>query len=187
MVLRAATPRRWPAEEVKRRLADAPSFAYASPSAEQLAELKRRYTEITGGPISEDPQRPPRKQNLLAACYRVHGNDTLCFIRDEFTATRTAVNLLGTIRVSDRTVHGQKYHDQQPGCVGDAGASPSVRSVDEPRAFVERRQPLTNIVPLRVNGGRGVPIHCADYRAHQLRHRRVGSGFVCDVCEAVAT
>ena len=97
MVLRAATPRRWPAEEVKRRLADAPSFAYASPSAEQLAELKRRYTEITGGPISEDPQRPPRKQNLLAACYRVHGNDTLCFIRDEFTATRTAVNLLGTI------------------------------------------------------------------------------------------
>ncbi len=186
MVLRAATARRWTAEELKQRLAAAPSYEYASPSPEQLAELRRGYTAITGDSISEVFRRPPRKLNLLAACYRVHGDETLCFITDEFKATRTAVNLLGRVRCSDPNVHQQKYHDQQPGRVADAGASPDVRSVDEPRTLVDRKDPFGYIMPIRVNGGRGVPISCADYRAHQLGHRRVDSGFMCPVCEAVA-
>ena len=29
-------------------------------------------------------------------------------------------------------------------------------------------------------------VHCDDYRAHQSAHRRVGIGWVCDVCKSGA-
>jgi hypothetical protein len=54
--------------------------------------------EITG-----DPVRGPRtnKRNLIAACYRVHGDDFGSFVRDIFRVEGTAQNLLGVIRQAE--------------------------------------------------------------------------------------
>ena len=93
-MLRAAVPR-WTAKERNRRIAEAPPFRYPSPGVDQLAELARRYTEITGDPI-----RREKKRNFLAACWRVHGDDTLLFIADEFARTGKTTNLLGIVRCS---------------------------------------------------------------------------------------
>jgi hypothetical protein len=257
-VLRVATARRWTAEERDERLAAAPAFRFASPSAEQLAELIRRYEEITGDSVHRQAKR-----NLVATCYRVHGDDTLAFIADEFARSGTPTNLLGTIRTSRPRAHSLMDRDRRLGHIGDAEAQQSGRLVDEvgelldeqkdqahrgdrldaraditaecgrsyptsrptstvdpspdlvPRACAQEQpaqhgfpfdtglvdvqstrdsvapmgrppmQPDTEIVPTSVIAGGGVTITCADYRAHQLRHRRVGSRFLCDVCEAV--
>ena len=109
--------RRWTAEERDQRIAEAPSFEYPPPSSESLAGLVQRYVAVTGDPI-----RPERKskRNLLAACYRVHGDDVIPFIADEFAASGTATNLLGEIR-------SRSPRRPDPALVGPAdGERPSV-------------------------------------------------------------
>jgi hypothetical protein len=85
--------RRWSAEETRARIATAPLFEYPSPDAALLEELVSGYTHLTG-----DPVRRPKKRNLVATCYRVHGDDFLPLVQRLFTRHGTAVNLLGQIR-----------------------------------------------------------------------------------------
>ena len=89
--------RRWSSEELDRRIAAGPPFRYDPPAPALLDGLVRRYGEITGDPLR--PERPA-KRNLVAACYRVHGDDVLLYIADEFRRTGTAINLLGALRCS---------------------------------------------------------------------------------------
>ena len=89
------SPRRWTAEERDQHIAAAPPFRHDSPSSDKLADLVRCYVALTGDPIR--PERPA-KRNLLAACYRVHGDDVMAVLADAFAASRTAINLLGEIR-----------------------------------------------------------------------------------------
>jgi hypothetical protein len=118
-VLRTAA-QRWNAEELDRRIADGPRFHYAPPTAALLDELVRRYGEITGDPVR---QERPGKRNLVAACYRVHGDDVLPYIADEFRGAGTAINLLGRLRCSPPR-HGA-------GAWGADGARPSPVPADD--------------------------------------------------------
>jgi hypothetical protein len=43
--------------------------------------------------------RRQAQRNLIAACYRVHGDDFLSLVRETFDRTGTATNLLGELRV----------------------------------------------------------------------------------------
>jgi len=50
--------------------------------------------------ITRDPVHRPKKRNLIAACYRVHGPAFLELVRTRFLETGTAMNLLGYIRTT---------------------------------------------------------------------------------------
>jgi hypothetical protein len=76
-----------------RRIASAPLFRYPPPDKALLEELVVGYTHITG-----DPVRRPKKRNLVATCYRVHGDDFLPLVLRLFVRNGTASNLLGEIR-----------------------------------------------------------------------------------------
>jgi hypothetical protein len=62
-------------------------------SAEALDAVVQEYERITN-----DLVRRPKKRDLIAACYRVHGEDFLPFVADYFRVEGTAQNLLGVIR-----------------------------------------------------------------------------------------
>lgn len=89
------SPKRWTAEERDQNIAEAPSFRHLPPSSDKLDDLVRRYVALTGDPIRLERRA---KRNLLAACYRVHGDDVMAVLADEFAASGTAINLLGEIR-----------------------------------------------------------------------------------------
>lgn len=89
----ATATRRWTKEETLGRVADGPKFSHPSTAPSQLDELVRGYEQITG-----DLVRSTRKHNLVAACYRVHGDDFLPLVRETFERTGTAMNLLGELR-----------------------------------------------------------------------------------------
>jgi hypothetical protein len=88
-----ASARRWTPAETRSRVEAGPKFRFDPPSIVLLSQLVNQYRDITGDLI-----RTPRKRNLLAGCYRVHGADVIPFIRDEFAIRGTAQNLLGVIR-----------------------------------------------------------------------------------------
>jgi hypothetical protein len=52
------------------------------------------YEHVTGDVVRRQAQR-----NLIAACYRVHGDDLLPLVLETFERTGTAINLLGELRV----------------------------------------------------------------------------------------
>jgi hypothetical protein len=89
----APATRRWTATETRHRVTGGPTFRFPAPDAALLEELVRGYTQITG-----DPVRRPPKRNLIAACYRVHGDAFLGLVLRRFTETRSVTNLLGEIR-----------------------------------------------------------------------------------------
>lgn len=60
----------------------------------ELDEQVHGYEQITGGRVHRQLQR-----NLIAACYRVHGDDFLPLVRQWFARTGTTTNLLGELRV----------------------------------------------------------------------------------------
>jgi hypothetical protein len=70
-------------------------FAFEPPSKSFLDELVVQYEAITGARV-----RTPRKRNLLAACYRVHGPDFLSFVADYCRVERSEQNLLAVLRRS---------------------------------------------------------------------------------------
>lgn len=84
---------RWTRPESEANIASAPRFSQPAPPREQLNALVAGYARITG-----DLVRGPAKRNLIAACYRVHGEDFLSLVAELFRATGTATNLLGEIR-----------------------------------------------------------------------------------------
>lgn len=113
-MLRAAE-RRWTSAERDAHIAAAPVFSFAAPTPEQLDALVEGYTAIT-----RDSVRVWGKRNLIATCYRVHGDDVLKLIAERFRATRTITNLLGDIRCMPR---------RRPGiAVASAGVAPSPAS-----------------------------------------------------------
>lgn len=74
-------------------MAGAPPFRFPRPDEALLDELVRGYEHITGDPVRRDPKR-----NLVATCYRVHGDEFLPLVQRLFVANGTATNLLGEIR-----------------------------------------------------------------------------------------
>ena len=82
--------RRWSNAERNLRIGVAPEFGFAPPAKETLERLVRGYTDITSHTVAT-----VRKRNLVAACYRVHGDDFLVLVEDLFRLGGTATNLLG--------------------------------------------------------------------------------------------
>jgi hypothetical protein len=74
-------------------VAAAPEFAYPRPTPSQLDDLVHSYEQMTGDVVLRQPKR-----NLVATCYRVHGEDFLRFVGEAFERTGTATNLLGELR-----------------------------------------------------------------------------------------
>lgn len=92
---------RWSATELARHIPTSPRFRYGPVSKEALDALVQEYVRITN-----DPVRRPKKRDLIAACYRVHGEDFLPFVADYFRVEGTAQNLLGVIRRAEPRVGG---------------------------------------------------------------------------------
>ena len=90
----ATATTRWTREETRARVTAGPEFGHPSPDRSQLDDLVAGYEQITS-----DPVRRPAKRNLIAACYRVHGDDLLPLVREWFEHTGTVTNLLGELRV----------------------------------------------------------------------------------------
>lgn len=90
----ATATRRWTREETLARVATGPEFPHPSPTPSELDSQVRGYEHITACRVRHQPQR-----NLIAACYRVHGDDFLPLVREWFERTRTTTNLLGELRV----------------------------------------------------------------------------------------
>jgi hypothetical protein len=88
-----ASARRWTRAETRSRVSEAPEFRWDPPSDAVLDYLALAYLNISGQRIRSVPQR-----DLLAACYRVHGDDVLPYIADEVRVQGTTQNLLGIIR-----------------------------------------------------------------------------------------
>lgn len=84
---------RWRSDELKSSIPTAPLFDFDPPSRELLDELVREYVAITGDRVER-----PKKRDLVATCYRVHGPDFIPFVRDFFRAEGSAQNLLGVLR-----------------------------------------------------------------------------------------
>jgi hypothetical protein len=90
----ATATRRWTKEETLVRLANGPEFPHPRLTPAELDDLVRGYERATGDLVRRQAQR-----NLIAACYRVHGDDFLPLVRETFDRTGTATNLLGELRV----------------------------------------------------------------------------------------
>jgi hypothetical protein len=89
----ASATRRWTKEETRARAVAGPRFRFPSPDRVTLDALVAGYEQITTIKVLR-----PRPRNLIAACYRVHGDDFLGLVREFFMLTGTADNLLGHIR-----------------------------------------------------------------------------------------
>jgi hypothetical protein len=101
-----------------------------------LERLVQQYQNVTGDQI-----RRPKKRNLLAACYRVHGADVIDYIADEFGAQGTAQNLLGIIRSS------------APRGTGDVPPPPDVEARSRQDAYgATRPSPAIAAVPNGIAG-----------------------------------
>ena len=98
-MLRAAG-RRWTKAERDARIAAAPPFSFAPPAPKEIEALIAGHVRIAG-----DPVRSWGKQNLIATCYRVHGEDTLDVIAERYRVTGTVTNLLGDVRCLPRRTH----------------------------------------------------------------------------------
>jgi len=85
--------RRWSRKEMQDCMASAPKFRLGWVPDDVLTELVARYEATTG-----DPVRSPSKRNLVAACYRVHGEDFLPLVAFMLASRGTVTNLLGEIR-----------------------------------------------------------------------------------------
>jgi hypothetical protein len=81
---------------------------------QELTRLCEGYTRITGDRVGT-----PGKRKLVAACYRVHGDDFLQLVAQQFAASGTATNLLGVLRTSPlRDLASSAHPDEDsPGVV----------------------------------------------------------------------
>jgi hypothetical protein len=95
---RSAT-RRWSNQEMHALLPTAPSFTGGRLDEVHLTQICEAYTGVTG-----DRVLTPKKRGLVAACYRVHGEDFIPYVRAQFAATGST-NLLGVLRTSPARKH----------------------------------------------------------------------------------
>ena len=164
-----ASARRWSRAYTKARMATAPAFRLAPPSAALLDRLVQQYQATTGDKI-----RRPGKRNFLAACYRVHGADVMPFIADEFAARGTAENLLGIIRSSPpRESPATEPNSDRAGRYSPAPQSPGKEAPDikpppHPRAAPSSRAtaPDHDGPPCPVEHCLPNLIFCEDHRIH---------------------
>jgi hypothetical protein len=91
----ATATKRWTRAETKAHVSEAAEFRYASPDESLLCQLVAGYEEIT-----KDPVRTPAKRNLVATCYRTHGDQFLSIVAEVFDERGTATNLLGIVRTT---------------------------------------------------------------------------------------
>ena len=105
-----AATRRWTRDEMGMRLASAPAFRHPRPDEDLLSELVAGYEQIT-----KDPVLRPRKRNLIAACYRVHGAEGfLEGVVRLFSRNGTFINLLGELRtMSDMDLAALQIDDEE--------------------------------------------------------------------------
>jgi hypothetical protein len=89
----ATATKRWTREETQARVADAPKFRHSSPGSSLLRDLVDGYQHITGDVVMR-----PAKVNLIATCYRLHGDAFLPLVARLFASKGTVSNLLGEIR-----------------------------------------------------------------------------------------
>lgn len=87
--------KRWTRAQTADRVAQAPDMVFDRIDGPDLDELCRAYTAITG-----DPVRTPGKRQLVAACHRIHGPDTIAVIGQILRETGTVTNLLGLVRIA---------------------------------------------------------------------------------------
>lgn len=116
----ATATRRWTRDEMRARMAGAPPFGHPSPDESLLRELIAGYEHITG-----DAVRRPAKRNLVAACYRVHGDEFLPLVVRRFASTGTATNLLGDIRSLPLMEPAKEADDPQRGAIAATLAPPA--------------------------------------------------------------
>lgn len=90
----ASATRRWTHEETRARATAGPQFRLPGPDRSLLDALVAGYERITVSTV-----RRPAQRNLIAACYRVHGEDFLRLVEETFARTGTTTNLLGELRV----------------------------------------------------------------------------------------
>jgi hypothetical protein len=105
----ATATRRWTREETRAKATSGPEFTHPSPDRPLLDELVRGYEQITGTSV-----RRPGQRNLIAACYRVHGDDFLRLVREWFERNGTTVNLLGELRVLPQRLQDLLHDDDEP-------------------------------------------------------------------------
>jgi len=89
----SSATRRWSREEMQALLPSAPNYRLGWVDDVVLTEVVARYEAITSDRVASRPKR-----NLVAACYRVHGEDFLPLVMFLFASRDTARNLLGEIR-----------------------------------------------------------------------------------------
>jgi hypothetical protein len=119
----------------------APTFQFDRPEHTNLHDLVRGYVHITGDPVTRAPKR-----NLIAAGYRVHGENFFPLVLRLFTTMGTATNLLGIIRclspIEAVRLLGAAAADglgdeQAAGASGRAGWLPGLPSSTEVRPDVD--------------------------------------------------
>jgi hypothetical protein len=97
----ATATERWSHEDLQANLSGAPGFRIEDRvDDERLTLICEAYTAVTGDPVRIPKNHPPKKRNLIAAAYRVHGDDFIPFVRAVFLERGTATNLLGIVRSS---------------------------------------------------------------------------------------
>ena len=120
-----ASARRWTRDELAARIGTSSRFRFDSPSADVLDRLVQHYRTVTGENVHRSKQR-----NLLATCYRVHGEDVFAYISDQFAVHGTANNLLGIIRSEPPREPGDD--------ASRAGGDDALRSGERPASQVRR-------------------------------------------------
>jgi len=128
---------RWSRDDLRVRLDGAPKFRITDRvDDDTLARICAAYTAITGDPVRSER---PWKKNLVAAAYRVHGDDFLPFVADLFKAKGTATNLLGILRSSPpRNLAGVPADQPQSEVARDGGTSPHPDAPDGATPDVNR-------------------------------------------------
>lgn len=94
--------RRSTRRETLERVRQAPRFSTDWVPDVIVDALATAYREITGARSVSRGQR-----NMLAACHRVHGDDTVALLRDMFRSRGTTTNLLLDVRTAARRTDGQ--------------------------------------------------------------------------------
>lgn len=96
----------------------------------------RAYTAITG-----DPAKTRGKKQLLAACFRVHGPDTLAYIEYMYQESGTVTNLLGVLRSADPPPAGEPVAHPAPDASNPV-APPASTPVPRASTAVTVRRPF---------------------------------------------
>lgn len=89
------TNRRVSSGERRAILAASPKYELDAPDLAKRRELEEAYEIVTGSPVTS-----PSMSNLLAASWRVHGEDTRALLLDLFEEIPTTTNLLLRLRAA---------------------------------------------------------------------------------------